>query len=176
VGAARCDPADTDQLIRLLATVSNHFVYHSWGVRVWLSGAWCTLNPGAMGRQTWMDRLSGWTTIARASGQRDDAEMEIERSFHGLTTMRGGSWNVGISTVEQWLSDSEAKRRDRMAWLLLGSKSRLDSAGLRIVLDPHDDVLAQLQQSWKQLHRGIASLSRTVSRGSIPVDQEASYL
>ncbi len=55
--AACSSKSIADDLIRAIASISNHFVNHSWAVRVNLDGNWQVLQPGKQGRQTWMDKL-----------------------------------------------------------------------------------------------------------------------
>lgn len=157
-GAALASRHVADDLIRILASITNHFVNHSWAVRVNVKGSWQVLQPGKQGKQTWMDQLASWTP-----------ESTKDETF--FPTAQKGGLTIGVTTEER----TETKRiipnpTDSISWIVLTNNTVLektepvlfDKSMIRI---PGGSMLSEeLSSQWKRYSQQMGVTSQFMSR------------
>jgi hypothetical protein len=165
-GAAISSKDTADDLVRILASISNHFVNHSWTVRVHLNNNWQVLQPGKFGKQVWMDQLAEWTP-EKSLGQSNNSAVV-------LPTAQKGGVTIILTTHDRLESlRSSVHPSDSISWIeLLTDKS--DETDLTpSVLTNHNSVLQvasgkylseQLDAQWKKYSQGLGRSSHVVSQ------------
>ena len=142
-----------DDLIRILASVSNHFVNHSWTVRVYVQGGWQVLQPGKLGKQVWMDQLASW------SPEKADGQIV-------LPTAQKGGLTIGITTDERLRSQTHWQgATDTLSWIVLGREERdsQDDPGKRADVDSDAETVSVLGNVSMMRVAGGESLSESLA-------------
>jgi len=134
--ASRCSTDERDWMLRIMASLANHLLQHSWSVRFHLGDRWQTLHVGS--RVSFMDQLAAWeppsqTQVAPISFQRDAGvaiaissaacEDAIERIENGVWRFKTCSKSQEVEVpwrgaTKQWMIAIDDAPSDRLrdAW------------------------------------------------------------
>ena len=135
-------------MIRILASLTNHFLQHSWQVQAQLDEGWTVLSPGASSKQQWMDRLATW-----------DHELHDSQGFAAAPAVRS-SMEFVISTPSAALEQCQSipsHERNRTTWILVAADEQeatnLDLSMLSYYLIVHvnKEPVSQLQAKWQRM-------------------------
>ena len=147
--ATKCtSEVQREWMIRILASLTNHFLQHSWQVQAQLDEGWTMLSPGASCKQQWMDRLATW-----------DHELHDPKNV----VIAPAVWSAlqfVISTPNAAMAHCKSipsHERSRMTWILVASDEQeaanLDLSMLNYFLVVHvnQDPVPQLQAKWQRM-------------------------
>jgi hypothetical protein len=160
-GSTHIDDELTNELIRILASIANHFVYHSWSVRVSMNGVWQILNPGKAGKQKWMDSLARW--------------LPSDAITNDLPQTKPNALNLAISTTSELERlSTNTSMSDRISWILLDNvgapewlASHMGITNEAIVLDSKQNVSEQLDATWKRFSQRSSFAANLVGLGAV---------
>jgi uncharacterized protein (DUF58 family) len=118
--AHRIEETEQDEMLRILASLTQHFMNHSWLVHVHFNQKWQSLRGGHASRQAWLDQLAQWTpdidalafpsvrpknstlhlgitTVARLEEIPSSIEEPWEKTWFALESRRAGSCSINLS-------------------------------------------------------------------------------
>ena len=145
--AANAVHEQREWMIRILASLTNHFLSHSWQVRVHFEDGWTPLYVNQSSKQQWLDKLACW--------QHNPSQSATDR----IPSIREG---VGccLSTASRAVKLSRSistKDHANLFWLLVDKIEPDESANLfcrstsAIAINVEKDPAIQLQRQWQQL-------------------------
>ena len=146
---AGCSEENINDLMRILATLANHFVSHTWSTRVTLGRATRNLLPGSSAKQRWMDELAGWAP----------GEPSMQKVAPSQTT----GLALGLTTDLRLAALSESRTNGQVHWFAYplsdASASEHDYANAT-VLRGEGSALERLERVWPSFcqHASSASL------------------
>lgn len=122
VAAAKCSAAECDWMLRILVSLANHLLHHSWNVRVHMGERWQVWYPG--NRDRMMDELAAWdpqsTRVAMDANFERDAGYSIAITTATLDVSRT-LYNEGIGlfrTCAGLASESDATAVSHSSWTI----------------------------------------------------------
>jgi uncharacterized protein (DUF58 family) len=162
-------------MIRMLATLSKHFLAHGWQVQCQMGSGLVPLQTGRNGLAQWMDTLSefrwadenqsaevGESTSSQADGSKATLAMSSNKST-AYCGSRAGEWVIWISTVAAWNgrpkgADMAKSRKAQTVLFRVPSHSPMANQPLPIIVPPammllpsDGDVASEIKQQWQSL-------------------------
>lgn len=147
-----CSEEEVNELLRLLATLSNHFVSHSWITRVAWNNKIRVLLPGSSTKQRWMDELASW--------------MPDNITYRPVVPSQTTGLALGVTTDLRLATLSQTSTYGQMHWfaypLLDESATQLDGMN-STVLRGEGSILERLERIWPHYCQHTSSASLVLS-------------
>jgi len=146
IAAKGASELQREWMIRILASLTNHFLQHSWQVQAQLDEGWTVLSSSPSSKQQWMDRLATWDH--ELQGPRDFAVAPLVRTAMQFT----------ISTPRAALAQCKlipSHERGSLTWILITSDGdEIANADLSLlnhylIVNVDKDPVSQLQAKWQ---------------------------
>jgi hypothetical protein len=147
--AAKCtSEVQREWMIRILASLTNHFLQHSWQVQAQFDEGWTVLSPGSSCKQQWMDRLATW-----------DHELHDPKNVVAASAVRSAlQFVISIpSAAIEHCKSVPSHERSRLTWILVASDEQeaahLDLLMLNhfLVVHVNQEPVLQLQAKWQRM-------------------------
>lgn len=148
IAAKETTDLQREWMVRILGSLTNHFLQHSWQVQAKLTEGWTVLSTSSSSKQQWMDRLATWDHELPVA-------LEPTVAPASRTTM-----HLMVSTVTSAIVQCKSiasHERANMTWILVTSgnqeipPSDLSALGNLISVNVDKDPVAQLQSKWQRL-------------------------
>jgi len=148
MSASNCNTPQCEWLIRILASVTQHFSKHNWDVKAAIDGCWTTLNSRQTTQTEWLDRLAEWTPLASND------------STTALGANRNASKVIVICIADRvaTLCEQFSNAGSDVHWVVLntrteaGTNVRIEPAWRAVEtalqIDDEGDHAEQMQQGW----------------------------
>lgn len=147
-----CSEEEVNELLRLFATLSNHFVSHSWITRVAWNNKIRVLLPGSSTKQRWMDELASW--------------MPDNITYRPVVPSQTTGLALGVTTDLRLATLSQTSTYGQMHWfaypLLDESATQLDGMN-STVLRGEGYILERLERVWPHFCQHTSSASLVLS-------------
>jgi hypothetical protein len=83
-------PSVNDAMVRIYASVANHFLAHAWNTMVAIDAPWASLHPSK--RTTWLDHLAGW----------EPTQLPEPTPSSASPTQKSNSLNILVTSAKRW--------------------------------------------------------------------------
>ena len=83
-------PSVNDAMVRIYASVANHFLAHAWNTMVAIDAPWASLHPSK--RTTWLDHLAGW----------EPTQLPEPPLSSASPTQKSNSLNILVTSAKRW--------------------------------------------------------------------------
>ncbi len=145
--AANAVHEQREWMIRILASLTNHFLSHSWQVRAHFEDSWTPLYANRSSKQLWLDKLACWQHNPSQSATDRIPSIREGVSYCVSTASRAVRLNRSISPNDN----------AKFFWLLVDdigpdeSSHAFCRSASAIVIDVENDPSNQLRSQWQQL-------------------------
>jgi uncharacterized protein (DUF58 family) len=146
LAAANCSSAESDWMLRILVSLANHLMHHSWNVRVHMGGRWQVWHSG--NRDRLMDEIAAWDPhashkVSEPNFERDSGySIAISTATPGIATTRVHQGVCVFRTQAGGIMPPDIGDDSHTAWTIC-------------IEDHPEDAL---REAWRQLCQwGVAS-------------------
>lgn len=151
---------ECDWMIRLVASISHHFLGHAWSVKVCLGDEWISLQSNESSHRTaWMDRLAAWNP--RSECKADRKLIETRGLCFAISTLGGHqerAWSGSLPAGSSW------------RWMLVhsslrgGNRKPLIPADCAALIDVDSMAEQQLRNQWQRACQASHRMRSKVGR------------